>query len=89
MKMYDPTFLRGELGEVEDLGKDGVGVDILGELAPGLGPASGGGVDHQGFADASELLEQVAHRVVFADLFGFSAHEVGDLQGQLFRRSFR
>jgi Domain of unknown function (DUF4158) len=54
----------------------------LGEHAAGLGSASGGGVDQHGFADAFELVQQLAHGQVQPGVFGLQAHQVRDLQGE-------
>src|SRR5438876_508616 len=54
----------------------------LGEHAPGLGSAAGGGVDQHALLDVGELGQEFAHGQAQAVVVGFAAHEMGELQGQ-------
>ena len=79
--MYDlsPGCVPAEFEDVVEL------LLVAGELgghASGLGASSGGGVDQYGLADGGELGEQDADRQAWAGALGFTAHQVGDLQGE-------
>ena len=54
----------------------------LGEHGAGLGAATGGEIDQDGFLDLSELVEKVADGEMQPGVVGATAHEVRDLQGQ-------
>ncbi|RAX47982.1 hypothetical protein DQ353_17465 [Arthrobacter sp. AQ5-05] len=77
-----PSFLRGLLGELEDLGKPCRGLDLLGEHAPGLGPVAGRRDEPDDFLDAGQPFEEFAHAVACVGMLGFAALQVDGLQDQ-------
>ena len=72
----------GAGAEVEDLEQVLLGGVAVGEHAPGLGPAAGGGVDHDCFLDPGEGVQELADGHAEPGLGGLAAHEVGDGQGK-------
>ena len=80
--LYDLTFLRGPLGEVEDLGQLVLGGGGRGEHSAGFGTPAGRREDHDGLLDLLEMVEELPDREVQAGLLGLPAHEVRDLQRQ-------
>jgi len=79
-------YLSGSLGggvavEVEQVVELLLGRGHLGEHAAGAGASAGGGVEQQGFLDASEVGEQFAGAEGHAGVGGFAAHEVDDGEG--------
>src|SRR5665647_367377 len=69
--------------EVEELEQSLLGGVGVGEDALGAGSAFGpGGVEQDGFFDASQVGQEFADAEVEAALVGLSAHEVGDGEGE-------
>ena len=67
-------------GEVEDVAELVLGRGCFGEYPAGFGSASGGGVDQDGCFDSGEVFKKFPDGEVQSGVFGFAAHQVGDLQ---------
>lgn len=68
--VYDLSFLRGPLDEVEGLGQVVLGESGLGEHSPGFGPTSGGRIDQDGFLNPPKLVKELTNEEMHSGVVG-------------------